>query len=164
MLYCEKCGTQIPEAIDYCPNCGAKVGSAASNEKKNDKDDFMSKVAAINDTNDTTGEYDVNDINNNKVMAVLSYFGILVLIPILAAKESKFARFHANQGLLLLITEAILGFAQGILRSIFSGPIYFLISTAVNLGLLALFIIGLVNSINGKAKELPIIGKYKLIK
>lgn len=37
-------------------------------------------------------------------MAVLAYFGILVLIPILAAKESKFARFHANQGLILLIT------------------------------------------------------------
>ena len=35
-------------------------------------------------------------------MAILAYFGILVLIPILAAKDSKFARFHANQGLLFM--------------------------------------------------------------
>ena len=46
-------------------------------------------------------------MNGNKVMAILSYFGILVLIPIFAAKDDAFARYHANQGLVLLIASAI---------------------------------------------------------
>lgn len=57
----------------------------------------------MNDTADTTAAFDPGDIEQNKVMALLSYLGILVLVPLLAAKELRFARFHANQGLVLLI-------------------------------------------------------------
>ena len=42
---------------------------------------------------------DPNDVQSNKVMAILAYFGILFLIPLLAAKESAYARYHTNQGL-----------------------------------------------------------------
>ena len=35
---------------------------------------------------------DPNDVQSNKVMAILAYFGILFLIPLLAAKESAYAR------------------------------------------------------------------------
>lgn len=45
---------------------------------------------------------DEKDIEDNKVIAALSYLGILVLIPLLAKKESKFAQFHAKQGLVFL--------------------------------------------------------------
>ena len=41
---------------------------------------------------------DPNDVQSNKVMAILAYFGILFLIPLLAAKESAYARYHTNQG------------------------------------------------------------------
>ena len=37
----------------------------------------------------------------NKVMAILAY--IIFFIPLLAAKESKFAMYHANQGLVLFL-------------------------------------------------------------
>ena len=53
-------------------------------------------------------EMDPADVNANKVMGVLAYLGILVLIPIFAAKGSKFARSHANQGLILLILEIVI--------------------------------------------------------
>ncbi len=66
---------------------------------------FEQKFNAATNTADTTSEFDPNDINQNKIMAILAYFGILVVIPILAAKESKFARFHANQGLVLFIAS-----------------------------------------------------------
>ena len=46
--------------------------------------------------------------DNDKLMGVLAYLGILVLIPLLAAKDSKFAQFHAKQGLTLFIGEVIL--------------------------------------------------------
>ena len=36
-------------------------------------------------TEDNTSEFDQEDINQNKVMAVLAYIGILVLVPLLVA-------------------------------------------------------------------------------
>ena len=45
---------------------------------------------------------DPQDVQANKVMAILAYFGLLVFVPLFAAKESRFARFHTNQGLILL--------------------------------------------------------------
>lgn len=64
----------------------------------NQQESFEEKFQNLNNTSDMTSQFDPRDIQNNKVMAILAYFGILVLIPIFAAKESKFARFHANQG------------------------------------------------------------------
>jgi len=40
-------------------------------------------------------------------MAILAYLTWLVLIPLFAAKESKFARFHCNQGIVLAVAEII---------------------------------------------------------
>src|ERR1035437_3247453 len=45
--------------------------------------------------------FDADDVEKNKAMAILGY--IFFVIPLAAAPKSKFARFHANQGLLLFI-------------------------------------------------------------
>ena len=58
---------------------------------------------------------DPQDVQANKVMAILAYFGILVLIPLFAAKESPFARFHANQGLILLIAGFVIWLVSTVL-------------------------------------------------
>ena len=68
---------------------------------------LQDKFENINNTKDTTSEFDKEDIQKNTFMAILAYFGILVLIPIFAAKDSKFARFHSNQGLILLIVAIL---------------------------------------------------------
>ena len=48
-----------------------------------DLNDFNQKlnetVTDLTDTRNTTGEYDPRDIENNKVMAILAYVGILIL-------------------------------------------------------------------------------------
>lgn len=93
-------------------------------------------------------------------MGILSYLGILVLIPILAAKESPFARYHANQGLVLLLCEVGFSVASMILSVIFAflGPLallWTLVSWLVSLAFLALLILGIVNAAQGMAKELP---------
>ena len=41
------------------------------------------------------------DIEKNKAVGILAY--ILFFIPIIAARDSKFAMYHANQGLALFI-------------------------------------------------------------
>ena len=130
---------------------------------------FEQKFNNVTDTADTTAEFDPNDINQNKIMAILAYFGILVVIPILAAKESKFARFHANQGLVLFIASVAYWIMLEIIKSIIVSISTGLLLITTILGLtylvfLVLGIMGIVNAATGKAKELPIIGKFSLLK
>lgn len=127
--------------------------------------DFNEKLNEITNTADSTAEMDANDIQNNKVFAILAYIGILVLVTIFGAKESKFARFHANQGLVLLICGAVVDAIFGVLCLIPVVRIVFvIIGGLVTLVWLALMVLGIVNSARGYAKELPVIGKFKILK
>ncbi len=135
----------------------------------NNQESFEEKVKALNNTADTTSEYDPQDIEKNKFMAILAYFGILVIIPILSAKDSKFARFHSNQGLILCIVAILYSVCYSILSSVIlsiSWHLYWLVSLIgiLSFALLIWFVIGIINAANGKAKELPLIGHYKLLK
>ena len=126
-------------------------------------------MSNIFNTPDTTASYSAADVQNNKAMGILSYLGILVLIPILAAKESPFARYHANQGLVLLLCEVGFSVASMILSVIFAflGPLallWTLVSWLVSLAFLALLILGIVNAAQGLCKELPLIGKFRILK
>ncbi len=123
------------------------------------QEDLTQKVANLNNTPDSTDAFDPQDVSGHKGMSILAYFGILVLIPIFAAKDSPFARYHSNQGLILLILGIIVsilsrlpGFLGGLLGGV-GGLITFI-----------LFIIGIVNAANGRAKELPVVGKFRLLK
>lgn len=154
MATCKKCGAAMDDNAAQCPVCGAPADGA-----RNAAD---SAFANLNNTADTTAEFDSRDIADNKVMAILAYIGILFLIPLLAAQNSGFARFHTNQGLILFLAEVVLSAASGILGLIpFVG---WIVSGAVGVLCLALMIIGIVNAANGKAKELPLIGGFRLIK
>jgi uncharacterized membrane protein len=180
MTFCSKCGTQMADNVKFCPVCGNPAQAAASEQpaqpKQSAGDDFSNKFSNLNNTADTTAGFGKADIEQNKVMAILAYLGILVFVPIFAAKESPFARYHANQGLILCIAMIAWAVVDSILTAIlrailWSGlglwSIYSLCGTVLNLVYIAftiLAIIGILNAVNGKAKELPFIGKYKLLK
>lgn len=162
MAFCGKCGSQMDDGAKFCPRCGA------SNEISK-QTDYSTKLQNLNDTADTTARFDPQDIQNNKVMAILAYLGILVLVPLFAAKESKFARYHTNQGLVLCITEIAYGIAYSVLSSIIlaiSWRLYFITSIIglISLVFLVLLIVGIINAANGRAKELPVIGKFKILR
>ena len=92
------------------------------------------------------------DAEENKIFAVLAYFGILVLVPLLSKKESKFAMFHAKQGLVLLIgwiAMWVLGFIP---------IIGWILDFVLFIALLVLSIMGIINAASGKTKELPVVG------
>ena len=101
-------------------------------------------------------------MNGNKIMAALSYFGILVLIPIFAVKDDAFVRYHANQGLILLIA----GIASGIIGSIvgFIPVIGMLIAWALSVILFVFFALGLINVFKGEMKPLPFIGGIQILR
>ena len=126
------------------------------------------KINKIVNTTDSTNNYSQDDINKNKIFAVLSYLWILFFLPLVACPDSKFGRFHANQGLVLLLAGAIGGFVMGIIVLVLSmiglAIVGFILMSLFGLVDLILVILGIVNAATGKAKELPIIGRITLIK
>ena len=84
MAFCTNCGSKIDDEARFCPDCGAPVvpGAPKAEPWEEEKKDFGTKITELNNTPDTTSEFDQNDIQSNKVMAVLAYLGILVLVPL----------------------------------------------------------------------------------
>lgn len=178
MAFCSQCGNKLADGSKFCDKCGAPVDSGTASQDSNNKtknfsesvEDLGAKIADFNNTPDYTSEYDQTDITNNKALAALAYIGILVLIPILAAPNSKFAKFHSNQGLTLLIVNVVLSIALSIVRIVMNaiadplGKIFSVVTWAIGILIIILAIIGIINAVQGKAKELPIIGKIKLLK
>ncbi|MBO4220230.1 MAG: hypothetical protein J5933_04835 [Clostridia bacterium] len=108
---------------------------------------------------------DPNDIQQNKVMGILAYLSWLVLIPLFAAKDSKFARFHCNQGIILAIVEIAAWIVFGILSLIpFVGLLFVILNIIVNIACFIFAILGIINAASGLAKELPLIGGIRIIK
>ena len=95
-----------------------------------------------------------SDVEKNKAIAAIGYIGILFLIPLLAAKDSPFAQYHAKQGLVLFIFEVIIGVVMVIP---FIGWVVGIVGWILGL---ILFIMGLINALNGEKKPLPVIGQY----
>ena len=85
---------------------------------------------------------DKKDIEENKTMAALSYFWVLFLIPMLLKRKSKFAQFHAKQGLVLFIAESIF----------FWFPPLILVALIVS-------VIGIYKAMQGEYWKIPFVGE-----
>lgn len=137
----------------------------------------MDKIKGLfTNLEDKTADYSKEVIDNGKLMALLSYIGILALIPYFAEKENKYVRFHAIQGLNLLIINLVVGAASFVLAIVATilfiipiigwilGFVIYLVIGLVPVGLFVLSILGIVYSLQGNAKELPVVNKIKFIK
>ena len=132
MAFCAKCGTQTQDEAELCPECNS------------------------------TGQErtQANDIEANKIMAVIAYIGLLVIVPLATGKykDSQFLKFHVNQALIFCIgyvVVMVLGFIP------FIG---FLLGSILGLGIAVLQIICIISAIKGETKSFPVISEIKIIK
>lgn len=94
----------------------------------------------------------------NKWICAVAY--IIFFIPILVDSKNEEYKFHTNQGLnlfLLFIAISIVGSFVPVIG-------WFIILPLGGIVSFILCVIGIINAINEKCKELPVIGKYRLIK
>lgn len=133
MAYCSKCGSSLNDGDKVCGNCGEPVGGVRV------------------------------DSSNDKVMGILSYIGILSLIPYFIKDQSSFVRFHAVRGLNLFILEVIAGVAASIVGIVLPG-IGSVLGWLTSVAGLVFSIIGIINVVNGDEKDLPIIGSIQFVK
>ena len=101
--------------------------------------------------------YTTDDIEKNKTMAGLAY--LLFFLPLIACPDSKYAKFHVNQGLILLLVaiagNVVLGFIP--LLGWMLAPLW-------GLAVLVLVVLGFLNGFGGKAVELPVIGGFTILR
>ncbi|MBO4916275.1 MAG: hypothetical protein J5374_00165 [Bacteroidales bacterium] len=131
---------------------GAAAAFATAKEKAQSTVEDIKK-----EIDDYSDQMDPDDVSKNRLMAVLAYIGPLVLIPIFAAKDSKFAKFHANQGLILFLLEIVFCVLGGLK---FIGWLFDLCNIVVAI----LAIVGIIYAAQGKAKELPVVGNWTILK
>ncbi len=92
--------------------------------------------------------------NKVNVMALLSYLGFLVIIPLVVEKKDEFVRFHIKQGLVLLIAEVatmMIGWVP---------IIGWLVWMVGSLAWLVLLIIGITNVVKNKKEPIPVVGQF----
>ncbi|MEE0991517.1 MAG: zinc ribbon domain-containing protein [Bacteroidales bacterium] len=180
-MNCPQCGNIVKEGAKFCPVCGSQISEQSFEENQEQQE-------ARQETQQTTYQQTyqappvvqpamssgLSDVQANKGYAVLSYLGILFLIPYFTRKNSEYAQYHAKQGMSLFIASAACSVVSFVLDSVFGMMSGFLgvflvgivgfLQTCVSVGVLVLAIIGIVNAVQGKMNPLPLIGKLSLKK
>ena len=177
MAFCTQCGAKVEDGSKFCTACGAPVeggtpmAQAADSSQKQEKgkDGNSKSFEKFIAYTDTTANYRAEDISANRYVSILAYLHILVLIPLVAMKESPFTQYHAKVGLNLLLLHLAAEVAGSIVGSIVGWipVIGWLVSLAfglLNLVLWCINIFGIVSAVQGKARELTILESFKIIK
>lgn len=141
----------VKEAYENAKDKAQDVFEEVKEKAKATVEDIKEKI------DDYSPEMDPEDVQKNTLMAAIAYIGPLVIVPLVAAKDSKFARFHTNQGLILFL----LAIACSILRKIKVIGWLFSVCGAV---IFILAVVGIVYALQGKAKELPVVGNWTILK
>ena len=158
MAFCPNCGASVPDGAAVCPGCGASLGGAPQGYQQAYQQQPYAQQPYPQYYSDVPPGFDTEDIQKNRALSFFCYLGpMAVLIPLVAQPDSKYCRYHANQGLVLMVFELlcalvcivpILGWIVGGIAGIFA---------------FVCEIIGIVNALTGKVKPLPIIGKYTIL-
>ena len=123
-------------------------------EKNTNQSPSTPSEGGASNTQSTTQSTSTEKIENKTLMAILAYLSILIIIPYLTSKDDPFVKYHIKQGAVLLVIELIVWFAGTMIWGLY--PLLML----VNVATLALSIIGILNVLNGKEKELPLVGQF----
>lgn len=108
---------------------------------------------------------------DKKATGIVGYIGWIGWLIALLAGDKEGAKFHLNQALILNITSIILGFvtvfgsffgAIPYIGLILSSP-FLLIGWAGNIFVFVCWIMGLIAAINEEEKELPLIGRFRIL-
>jgi len=146
-----------------------KVGRPDRRKEEFQVSDFNEDLNRImNDAEDTTEYFEPEDIEKNKWVCALAYLSILFFLPLVVCPNSRYGKYHANQALILFLVSVIgnvaFGIARKMLSVVFMGWAVSIASTIWGLLIFLFMLMGIFNVLGGRAKELPVIGKLRLIR
>lgn len=99
---------------------------------------------------------DNQNTTKNTGWAVIAY--IIFFLPLLieSVKNDSFVKFHVKQGLVLFLFSLVIQIVGTIIPIIG----WVVIMPLGGLATIVLFIIGIMNALNGEEKELPVVGSF----
>lgn len=103
---------------------------------------------------------DVAPQDNGKTVAIVSYLtliGWIVALVLNNGNKTSLGSYHIRQSLMIIICGVVVSVLNFVLG--FIPFIGWIIGLVLGLGLLVLWVIGLVNAINGQEKPIPVIGE-----
>ncbi len=124
-------------------------------------------------TYDETEKFKEDDIDKSAFFAPIAYLGILFFIPLLIRPNSAFTKYHVNQGLVLLLAALATDIAILLLVLVLNLVNFWIFPTFLfttflfmvcNLFFVSCIIIGAYNATGGYAKEIPLVGRFRIIK
>ena len=138
-------------------------------------DKTIDAVENFMNTTNHIEEHNKEDIKKHKTNAMLCYIPFVVFYFIITGKykESNYLHFHANQGIVLTLVYVFAAIVANILKIVFSRESLIINDTPMIIDfvcyvlycvgfLLTLF--GIINVSNDASKELPVVGKFKILK
>ena len=148
---------------------------ANTNQGEDIADKTINAVEGFMNTEDHKSEFSDEEVQKNKTMAILSYIPIVAIVFLIMGKhkESKYLKFHLNQGLSLAIAYVVVSVISSILGIVFaveamvrdSLPLWVsFVSYLLYCVCFIAMMYGIINTANNKSKEIPLIGKIKLLK
>jgi fumarate reductase subunit D len=102
------------------------------------------QISAVGGGAETVREQD-------KVMLILSYLGILSLIPLLTVKDSEYVKWHAKQGLTLSLGAFVVMLVLAFV------PIVGLVNCLLAPGTLVVAIMSILKALKGERWRIPVI-------
>ena len=180
--FCSKCGVPVEEGAVKCRLCGAPIGKqeeiSSEHTCAQQEDELQNDGYAQQENEDADGGYvqQVNEPQNNendqpsvksavansdRIFAVMSYVSFFVIVPILLRPNSRFVRFHVNQGLVLFLIDSFMMIISGMFGGM---EIVVSILRVIECLCYALMFFGILTALQGREKALPIIGKIRLLR
>lgn len=98
--------------------------------------------------------------SDRTLMLVLSYLGILALIPLLMKKEDREIQWHAKNGLVLTVAFIVVSIAWSLINNFMPASIgcaLSFIGCAIWIGWLALSIMGIMKALKGERFRIPVV-------
>lgn len=146
---------------------------------KSKSEDFSDKtikfIEGVVNTKDYTNTFTKEEVVPFRVLATMCYIPFLFLIPLLTGKykKSRFLYFHINQGLNITLAWAIVFFVNKVFRSLFTTTYRYssttpgwvdFVSYALYCIVIAITVVGMINTFNGKSKNTSIVGGFRFLK
>ncbi len=163
----------MPEDARFCSECGTVVLVDGKPIHESAVHSFGRRKGL-----NVTGNFDPRDIEKHKGTSYLCYISLFALMPAFSqAEDSKYIRFHANQGLGLAIVEVtclILAAISKLLTdalidtdlfAIIVFPVLILFCVNTFILTLALFfsIFGICQLRSGAAYKIPLLGDWDIL-
>jgi uncharacterized membrane protein len=101
--------------------------------------------------------------SDRTIMLVLSYLGLLALIPLLMKKDDSEVQWHAKNGLALMVAEIVLWIILQVILHVLPAVVscgLALVSCVIWIGFLVVAIMGIMKALKGERLRVPIISDF----